>query len=484
MSARSSLQPLEILSRRYRIEKQIAQGGMGAVFEATHLATEMRVAVKVLWPQVLEQAGAVQRFQLEARIAARVASPHIVKVLDAGFDEDGELPYLVMELLSGEDLKSFVRRKGPLAPSLALGLLRQTARGLDAAHGYVDASGKPQPIIHRDLKPANLFVSDADGSSPFVRILDFGIAKVLGESMHVSTDLKGTPLYMAPEQIRGKRVSPQTDVWALGLVTYFLLTGKAFWIGAEAASPNVLAVLDEIASSPRARPSARIHEQGLAGVVPPAFDEWLLRCLDTEPTRRFGTAGETIAALELALRDGFRVSSTNAPAPVSPHSPTERAVPIESPPAERSLTPVQGAPSQPGKSSRTLVFVGIAAAAVVALSIMATRAGEAPADEAADSAAALERREPAPAEVPSEPPAVTPKADPVAASSVTDPADAAPSVAPEVRDRSLSEPSAKALRQSVGKTLKKTEPTPSASPAASAKPSAKPTAPVNPFDLR
>jgi serine/threonine-protein kinase len=490
MSARSSLHPGEILSKRYRIEKQLAQGGMGAVFEATHVATEMRVAVKVLWPHVLEQAGAVQRFQLEARVAARVASPHIVKVLDAGFDEDGELPFLVMELLNGEDLKSLVLRKGPLEPSFVIRLLRQAASGLDAAHGYVDASGKPQPIIHRDLKPANLFVSDADGNAPFVRILDFGIAKVLGESMHVSTDLKGTPLYMAPEQIRGKRVFPQTDVWAIGLVAYFLLTGKAFWTGAQGDNPNLLAVLDEIASLRRARPAARIHEQGLSGVVPAAFDEWMLRCLDGDPSRRYATVGETVAALESALRDGFRLSAGSRAALVSAHSSTELDAPVETPLVDRSLTPVQGAPPQPRNNPRALAVGAIAAAALVGLSILATGSGDpVEADDAARSAAA---GPPAPAD-PAPPTeltsSATPEAEPIVVGPTPEPTPPAPTVVREERTRPLAEPHSRPPRPAVTRTAKKGEPSgtlpsPESSANPSARPSAKPPAPINAFDLR
>ncbi len=399
MSSRLSLTPGVVLGKRYRLERQLAQGGMGAVFEARHVTTEMRLAVKVLWPEVLEQAGARQRFELEARVAARVASPHIVKVLDAGFAEDGELPYLVMELLDGEDLRTLVQRSGPLEPARALLLLEQVAAGLDAAHAHRAANGTPQPIVHRDLKPENLFVTDADSDRPFVRILDFGIAKVLGDTSHVSTDLKGTPLYMAPEQIRAQRVSPETDVWALGLVAYYLVTGKVYWKGAYGENPNLLAVLGEIGSADRTAPSERIREQGLTGSVPASFDAWLLRCLEARPERRFSTASEAVGALGAAL-EGFVVDVVRAApsARVSGHSATALAEPAPGTPTEKSLAPVQSAPLEPKKRSRRLLVSAAAGAGLVAVFVLASRPAVTSESDAAAPAAPLpESAAPAPA---------------------------------------------------------------------------------------
>ena len=144
---------------RYRIVRHLADGGMGAVFEAEHVGTEARVALKLLWPHVVQVAAARKRFELEAKVAARVNSEHIVKVLDAGVDPESRSPYLVMELLTGSTLAARVSREGPLPPSTAVTLMRQVARGLDAAHGYTSPEGAPQPIVHRDLKPENVFLT-------------------------------------------------------------------------------------------------------------------------------------------------------------------------------------------------------------------------------------------------------------------------------------------------------------------------------------
>src|SRR5687768_3549276 len=163
------LRQRQIFAGRYRVEARIAQGGMGVIYAAEHLATEERVALKVLWPQVLGSKAAVENFQLEARIAARLGGEHIVRILDAGFDEAGGLPYLAMELLQGQTLDALVTTRGPLAPAEALWVMRQVAKALDRAHGYVDRKGRPAPIVHRDLKPENLFLAAGEGGAATIK---------------------------------------------------------------------------------------------------------------------------------------------------------------------------------------------------------------------------------------------------------------------------------------------------------------------------
>jgi len=145
------LAPGSLVAERYRVLSRLARGGFGAVYVAEQLATERRVALKVLWPNVLESASAVERFMLEARIAGRVNSEHIVQVIDAGVDLNSSAPFLVMELLEGMDVQRLVERNGPLAPAATFECLRQVAVGLDKAHGYIDRNGQPSPIVHRDL---------------------------------------------------------------------------------------------------------------------------------------------------------------------------------------------------------------------------------------------------------------------------------------------------------------------------------------------
>jgi eukaryotic-like serine/threonine-protein kinase len=295
------LRPQQIFAGRYRVIRHLADGGMGAVYEAEHTATEARVALKLLWPHIVQLASARERFELEARIAARVNDDHIVKMLDAGFDPDTRAPFLVMELLNGRTLAALVEAEGRLSATTTIALMGQVAEGLDAAHGYRTAAGEPHPIVHRDLKPENLFVTYRSDGVPWLKILDFGIAKVLSDATAVSREVRGTPLYMAYEQAAGEPVSPQTDVWAFGLITYFLLTGRRYWPAANRENASLPALFAEILSLPLQAPSERLRQDGIPLELPRAFDPWLLRCLHRDPTQRFASAGQARVALERAL---------------------------------------------------------------------------------------------------------------------------------------------------------------------------------------
>lgn len=301
--AQPGLQPL--FAGRYLICKQLARGGMGAVYEARNVATERRVALKKLHPDLLANEAARQGFELEARVAARVASEHIVQVLDAGIDRDTQIPYLVMELLEGQTLETMLAGNQSLPISSALPLLEQLAKGLDAAHGYAPAappgSGGPHPIVHRDLEPENVFVSRRQDGTALVKLLDFGIAKVVSDSQRYTRDVRGTPLYMAYEQVTLSEISPQTDLWALGLITYRVLVGHHYWRSAELPSPSLPQLFAEIVALPLVPPSQRIAEQSLPVKLPRGFDDWLLRCLDRKQERRFPSAGATIGALAQVL---------------------------------------------------------------------------------------------------------------------------------------------------------------------------------------
>jgi len=297
------LQPGSVIGGRYRIERELAQGGFGAVYIALHTVTEELVALKVLWPQVLKSKDAVARFQFEATVAAKVGSDNIVRVLDAGFDEGTKMPYLVMELLKGKTLEAMIEQEGPMRPPEVLGVLSQTASALDKAHGYRDADGKPRPIVHRDLKPDNLFLARRESGDPWVKILDFGIAKVLSDTSKVSREAKGTPLFMSHEQLVGTAVGPFTDVWALGLIAFFLMTGKPYWQAASNPDADINALFAELLTSALDPPSVRASALGISPPWPHAFDAWFLRCLDRDPSRRFQAAGEAIRELGTALEE-------------------------------------------------------------------------------------------------------------------------------------------------------------------------------------
>jgi eukaryotic-like serine/threonine-protein kinase len=295
------LPPGHVFAERYRVERLLARGGFGAVYVAEQLATEATVALKILWPHILGSEPAVTSFQQEARIAGRVRSPHIVRVLDAGFDATTAMPYLAMELLEGEDLEQHVTRVGPLTPEFAVTLLRQLASALDKAHGYVDREGALRPIVHRDLKPENLFLSRSESGSPLLKVLDFGLAKVLSGTSNLSREVKGTPLYMAYEQVTGSAITPQTDIWALGLIAFFLLTGTGYWKAGSSADASLTQLFAEVITLPIEAPSVRAAELGSRAVLPRGFDEWFLRCVNRERTSRFESAGRAVAALAETL---------------------------------------------------------------------------------------------------------------------------------------------------------------------------------------
>lgn len=294
-------EPGNVFAHKYRIVRPLAKGGMGTVYVARHETTELAVALKLLSPDVLRRDEAVERFELEAKVSAKVKSDHIVQVFDAGFDEESGMPFLVMELLEGKSLQELVRDRGPLEPPLVANLIEQVARGLGRAHQFKDQDGVLRPIVHRDLKPENLFVTRRDNGEPLLKILDFGIAKVLSESTLVSQNIKGTPLYIASEQAMGQVVSPRTDIWALGLVAYFLLTGEPYWRTAKQPGRNISALLTEITVLPIVPPRKRQQEVGSQVRTPKPFDAWFLKCVNRDINRRFASAEEAATALKKAL---------------------------------------------------------------------------------------------------------------------------------------------------------------------------------------
>ena len=254
---------------------------MGAVYEVEHARTGEHLALKVLLSSsVGPSPDELERFKREARASARIKSEHVVRVTDADVapELDGA-PFLVMELLEGADLE---RQAGhsPVAPATVLEWLRQVARTLDKAHRL--------GIVHRDLKPENLFLAEVEDRAPIVKILDFGIVKMAEDGARAtgSGQIVGTPRYLAPEQAsKGRRITPATDRYALGLVAYRLLSGESYYRG------NVLSILAELLHDPLELPSHR--HPALGG----AFDAWFLKACHREPEARFISASEQIEAL-------------------------------------------------------------------------------------------------------------------------------------------------------------------------------------------
>ncbi|HEX7671020.1 MAG TPA: serine/threonine-protein kinase, partial [Polyangiaceae bacterium] len=261
-----------IFAGDYQIVAPLAEGGMGSVYVAKQLSTGKERALKILQAQFVSDDRTRERFAQEARAGSRVDSEHVVEVVGAGIDATTGVPWLAMELLRGEDLESYAVRLGPLPGSQVLEIFRQLCHGLAAAH----VSG----LVHRDLKPENVFLATARRVGvPFtVKILDFGIAKVVRETTHEVTDAVGTPTWMAPEQTEsGRTITPASDVWALGLIAFRLLAGFYYWKASNASQVSAMAILREVVFEPMEPASARARVLGSPVALPPHFDAWFAR---------------------------------------------------------------------------------------------------------------------------------------------------------------------------------------------------------------
>jgi eukaryotic-like serine/threonine-protein kinase len=269
----------------YRLGEQIGRGGMGEVYKATHRMLARPAAIKLIQPEVLatrDRASAqvaIARFRREAEAAAQLRSPHTVELYDFGVTDDGTL-YLVMELLEGMELETLVRREGPLPQKRVIHILRQVCESLEEAH----AAG----LVHRDIKPANIHVGRVGLRHDFVKVLDFGLVKSVApaageDSMATAAGLTpGTPAYMAPEMALGETVDGRADLYALGCVAYYLLTGKLVF---EAASAYQL--LAKHMQQPPVPPSQRTETE-----VDPALERAVLACLAKRREDRPQTATE------------------------------------------------------------------------------------------------------------------------------------------------------------------------------------------------
>ncbi len=329
------------LDRKYALGRLLGKGGMGEVYEAEHLGTGRRVAVKLIRGRVLELGPEAEgRFRREARAAAGTRSPHIVEVLDSGEDAaTGDL-YLVMEHLRGEDLQRLVDRVGPLAPDVALRIAAQALAGLGRLH---DAG-----TVHRDVKPANLFLAQGDDGEVTVKLLDFGIAKVTHEPLRAALTagltrtegMLGSPLYMSPEQMTdGKRVDGRADLWSLGSALYCALAGSA----PMAHVANVFELL------PAIRGSGAPPLRGRAPWVPAAVEAVVHRALAVDVEKRYPSAAAMLEAIRALLPEGAGLREEML-AGVSPEARAAR------PPVRRS------------HSSRTwLAVVAVVAVGVVAV---------------------------------------------------------------------------------------------------------------------
>ncbi len=293
--ASHDIEPGHVLAEKYRVINQLGEGGMGQVYLVQHLKTDERFALKILNPSVAKTATTRERFRREAKTPARIDSDHVCRVVDTDIAQDLDgAPFLVMEYLRGQNLQDLSEDRGALPPKEVLIYLRHAASALDKAHLI--------GIVHRDLKPENLFLTTRDDGSPCLKVLDFGIAKLSGATGDLAQvkatqtgDVFGTPMYMSPEQCKSEadKISAQSDVWALGLITHRLLTGDDFW------TANTLThLIAQIAYEPMPSATERGANFGAA------YEAWFKRCCSRVVAERFETAGEAVTALQDALGHG------------------------------------------------------------------------------------------------------------------------------------------------------------------------------------
>ncbi|WP_441287669.1 protein kinase domain-containing protein [Sorangium sp. KYC3313] len=276
----------DVVGGKYRIERVLGRGGMGIVVAAHHLSLRHRVALKFLLPEGRTTPGATERFFREAQAAAAIASEHIARVIDVGQTDD-DLPYFVMEYLNGIDLEALLESRGPLPVEQAVSYVIEACEALAEAHSL--------GIVHRDLKPGNLFLASRKDGSTLIKVLDFGISKAseegvlgLNAQLTASAVVLGSPRYMSPEHIRSTRtVDARSDIWALGMTLYQLLTGRLPF-ETESVSALFVSIVTDVPVPPRShRPE-----------IPLPLEWVILMCLEKDPARRPQTIAELATLLE------------------------------------------------------------------------------------------------------------------------------------------------------------------------------------------
>lgn len=280
-----TFEPGDILVGKYCVERVLGKGGMGAVVAVRHVHLGELFAIKIMLPEMLEHPEAVGRFLREAQASARLRGEHVARVHDVGTLESG-VPYMVLEYLEGNDLDHLLTTRGALGLGEAAAYVHQVCEALIEAHG--------QGIVHRDLKPANLFLTRRANGSACIKVLDFGISKDMTGANQLAPKLTqtgaimGSPHYMSPEQlIDSKNVDPRSDIWALGIILYELVTGTVPF-NAE-TMPEIIAKVLSMQPLPASK---------LRMGISPAFDALLGRCIEKNRDVRFQSVQEFMAALK------------------------------------------------------------------------------------------------------------------------------------------------------------------------------------------
>jgi serine/threonine-protein kinase len=389
----------DILGDKYMLTREIGKGGMGVVFEAEHLELRKRVAIKFPHQELVEDALELERFKREPRVAAATGHPGIVDVYDIGVCEGGT-PYVVMELLEGRSLGSLIDEEGRLETDLAVYITAQVLSALAAAHA--------KKIIHRDLKPDNVFLVETCQTLPSIKLLDFGSSKMIEGSMSAdalteSGVIRGTPCYMAPEQISGDcQLDKRLDIYAAGVLLYEMLTGRRPF-----EADHVFAMVHRVLYADFPPP------RELRADVPAELEAIVLRAMSRDREARFSTAEAMLQAL-LPFTDPVTRGRISFPDGLNPDAclesgsediataATMREVPIPATLAARVSPPPAASPPPKRRRSGAIAF---AAATVLALGIGGVWwfVGRAAGGEAATDAPATAGSGPAPVKVASEP---------------------------------------------------------------------------------
>jgi serine/threonine protein kinase len=273
----------DVVGRKFVVEDVLGVGGMGVVLGARHVHLGQRVAVKLLLRSAAKHPDAVTRFLREARASVGLQSAHVVRVMDVGTLDDG-LPYMVMEHLTGSDLCALLQQRKALPVEEAIDYTLQAMDAVAEAHTV--------GLVHRDLKPANLFLTRRPDGSGLVKVLDFGISKATesttrDQSLTATSTIMGSPVYMSPEQLRSsKNVDARTDIWALGIILYELVSGRTPF-----EDETVTGLCLKIAADPPIPLRERRAE------ILPAFEAVVMRCLEKDATKRPQTVGELAVAM-------------------------------------------------------------------------------------------------------------------------------------------------------------------------------------------
>ena len=373
----------DVLAGKYRVERVLGAGGMGVVVAAHHIQLDEKVALKFLLPEALGDAEAVTRFAREARNAVKIKSEHVARVTDVGTLPNGA-PYMVMEYLEGGDLAAWIKQRGALPIEQAIEFVLQACVAMADAHAL--------GIVHRDLKPANLFCVRRSDGQLSIKVLDFGISKLAdgvgggsGMAMTRTAALMGSPLYMSPEQMRSSRdVDAQTDIWALGVILFELITGRP---------PFKADSVTELAIKINNEPAPAIRT--LRPDVPGDLEAIIFKCLEKDRRRRYRNVAELALALlpfapKRAKASVERISGIIHAAGLSASA---LAVPPSPPMTSTLLAPgtIGAVGRTVGKTkSKTAIRVGIVGAvalAVAAGSVMALKQPAAHPDDPPTAAA-------------------------------------------------------------------------------------------------